>query len=50
VDHRNAAREFGETLLELLFVVVGGRLLDLRLDLRDPALDVLLLAGSLVAA
>jgi hypothetical protein len=46
-DHRDAARELRQTLLELLFVVVGGRLFDLRLDLRDPALDLLLLAGAL---
>ena len=41
-DHRDAARELGETLLQLLTVVVGGGLLDLRLDLRDAALDVVL--------
>ena len=34
-DHRDAARELGETLLQLLAVVVRGGLLDLRLDLRD---------------
>ena len=28
-DHGNAARELGQTLLELLLVVVGGGLLDL---------------------
>ena len=39
-DHRDAARELGEALLELLAVVVGGRLLDLRLDLADTGLDV----------
>ena len=32
-DHRDAARELGEPLLQLLAVVVGGGLLDLRLDL-----------------
>ena len=32
-DHRDAARELGETLLELLTVVVRGGLLDLGLDL-----------------
>ena len=46
-DHRDAAGELGEALLQLLAVVVGGRLLDLRLDLRDAALDVLLLAGAI---
>src|SRR2546422_486835 len=45
-DHRAAAGELGEPLLELLAVVVGGRLLDLRLDLADARLDVLLLAGA----
>ena len=39
-DHRDAARELGETLLKLLTVVVRGGLLDLRLDLRDAGLDV----------
>ena len=42
-DHRDAACELGETLLELLTVVVRGGFLDLRLDLRHAALDVLLL-------
>ena len=45
-DHRDAARELGETLLQLLLVVVGGRVLDLRLDLGDARLDVRLLAGA----
>src|SRR5262249_36608633 len=45
-DHRNAARELGEPLLQLFAVVVGGGLLDLRLDLRDAGLDVGLLAGA----
>ena len=40
-DHRDAACELGETLLELLTVVVRGGLLDLRLDLRHAGLDVL---------
>src|SRR3954471_7672126 len=44
LHHRDAAHELGEPLLELLAVVVGGRLLDLRADLLDPGLDVLLLA------
>src|SRR6478736_1941919 len=46
-DDRHAARQLGETLLQLLLVVVGGRVLDLRLDLRNPPLDVLLLAGAI---
>src|SRR5580704_315583 len=45
-DHRDAAGELGEPLLELLAVVVGRRLLDLRLDLADARLDVALLAGA----
>ncbi len=45
-DHRNAAREFRQTLLQLLAVVVGGGLLDLLLDLADAGLDVVLLAGA----
>ena len=39
-DHRNAARQLGQPLLQLFLVVVGGRLLDLRFDLRNPPLDV----------
>src|SRR5208282_1237460 len=46
-DHRNAAGEFGEALLQFLLVVVRGCLLDLCLDLGDAALDVLLLAGAI---
>ena len=45
-DHRDAAGELGETLLQLLLVVVRGGLLDLRLDLLDARLDVRLLAGA----
>src|SRR5664279_2178874 len=45
-DHRDAARELGQTLLQLLTVVVRGGFLDLRLDLIDPRLDVGLLAGA----
>src|SRR5947208_11425967 len=45
-DHGYAAREFGQTLLQLLTVVVRGGFLDLRLDLRDAGLDVGLLAGA----
>src|SRR6185437_16130368 len=39
-DHRDAARELGQTLLQLLTVVVRGGLLDLRLDLGHARLDV----------
>src|SRR4029453_17293538 len=46
-DHRDAAREFGQPLLQLLLVVVRGGLLDLRLDLADPGLDLFLLAGAI---
>src|SRR3954449_8960924 len=45
-DHRDAARELGQTLLQLLTVVVRGGFLDLRLDLVDPGFDVGLLAGA----
>ena len=47
LDHRHAADQLGQPLLQLLAVVVGGRLLDLGADLLDPALDVLGLAGAL---
>src|SRR5271166_3474052 len=45
-DHCDPAGEFRQALLELLAVIVGRRVFDLRLDLRDPALDVLLLARA----
>src|SRR5438874_11133689 len=45
-DHRDAARELGQTLLQLLTVVVRGGFLDLRLDLLDARLDVSPLAGT----
>ena len=45
-DDRDAAGQLGQPLLQLLAVIVGGRLLDLRADLRDAALDVVLLAGA----
>src|SRR4030081_429826 len=45
-DHRDAARELGQTLLELLTVVVRGGFLDLRLDLVDAGFDVGLLASA----
>ena len=40
LDHGDATRQLGETLLELLLVVVGGRVLDLGLDLAHPGLDL----------
>src|SRR6185437_10560664 len=45
-DHRDAARELGQTLLQLLTVVVRGGFLDLRLDLGHAGFDVGLLAGT----
>src|SRR5712664_3289286 len=45
-DHRDAACELGQTLLQLLTVVVRGSFLDLRLDLIDARFDVGLLAGA----
>src|ERR1700744_832437 len=45
-DHRDAACELGQTLLQLLTVVVRGGLLDLRLDLLNARLDIGLLAGA----
>src|SRR5467141_593114 len=45
-DHRDAACELGQTLLQLLTVVVRGGFLDLRLDLADAGFDVGLLAGA----
>src|SRR5712671_4914676 len=42
----DTAGELRQALLEFLAVVVGGRLLDLRLDLANPAFDVLLLARA----
>src|SRR3954453_5125708 len=45
-DHGDAARELGQTLLQLLTVVVRGGFLDLRLDLRHARFDVGLLAGA----
>src|SRR5690606_15304467 len=39
LDHGNAAGQLGEALLELLAIELGIGVLDLRLDLLDPALD-----------
>jgi hypothetical protein len=47
LDHRNAAGQLGQALLQLLAVVVGVRLLDLGTDLVDPALDLAGVAGTL---
>ncbi|GIX15602.1 MAG: hypothetical protein KatS3mg118_3561 [Paracoccaceae bacterium] len=45
-DHRDAAGQLGQPLLQLLAVVVRGGLLDLRLDLGDTGLDLVLVAGA----
>src|SRR5262249_19814821 len=45
-DHRDAAGELCQPLLQLLAVIVGGRLLDLLPDLGGAALDIRLLAGT----
>src|SRR3954471_12698020 len=39
LDHRDAADQLGQPLLQLLAVVVRGGVLDLRADLLDAALD-----------
>ena len=39
LDDRHAADQLGEPLLQLLAVVVGRRVLDLRAQLLDAALD-----------
>src|SRR4029079_1383436 len=46
LDHRDAADELREALLELLTVVVGRGVLDLRADLRDAALELLLVTRA----
>ena len=47
LEDGDAAGQLGQALLELLAVVVGVGVLDLGLDLRDAALDVVLVAGAL---
>ncbi len=47
LDHGDAAGELGEPLLQLLAVIVGGRVLDLLLDLGDARLDIGLLAAAI---
>ena len=46
VEHSHAAGELGQTLLELLLVVVAGGGLDLRLDLADAGLDRVLVTHA----
>jgi hypothetical protein len=45
-DHRDATRELGQTLLQLLAVVIRCRLFDLRSDLVGAGDDVVLAAGA----
>src|SRR3546814_17803207 len=45
-DHRHAAGQLRQALLQLFAVVVRGGFLDLRLDLAAAGLDVRLLAGA----
>src|SRR5580693_9181104 len=45
-DHRDATGELRQPFLQFFAVVVRSRLLDLLLDLRYAALDVLFLAGA----
>jgi hypothetical protein len=47
-DDGDPARKLGQTLLQLLAVVIRGSLLDLRLDLIDAGEDVVLAAGAVV--
>src|SRR5256886_8046676 len=44
IDHRDAARQLRQPLLQLLLVVIRRGLLDRRADLADAALNVGLLA------
>src|SRR6185437_8967688 len=46
LDHRDAAGQLREALLELLPVEVGVGVLDLRLQLFDPALDRIAITGA----
>src|SRR6185503_578253 len=46
LDDRNPAGQLRHALLQLLLVVVAGRLVDLDADLLDPALDLLLVARA----
>src|SRR5262249_52371868 len=45
-DDRDATGELRQPLLQLLAIIVGGCFLDLRSDLGDATLDLLLLAGA----
>jgi hypothetical protein len=46
LDDGNAAGQLGQALLQLLAVPVRVGVVDLGLDLVDPALDVVVLAGT----
>ena len=46
LDDGNAANQLGQTLLQLLAVVVGGGLLDLRANLLHAAFDLGILAAA----
>src|SRR3990167_6529951 len=46
LDHGNTASQLGQTLLQLLLVVVGGGVFDLLADLCHARFDVGLLAGA----
>ena len=45
-DDRDTAGELRQPLLQLLLVVVRSRVPNRRADLRDPAVDLRLLAGA----
>src|SRR5262249_7521014 len=45
-NHRDAADQLRQALLELLAIIVGGGFFDLRADLLDPALDLAGLAAA----
>src|SRR5205823_9480642 len=47
LDHGNAASELGETLLELLTVVVAGGVLDLLADSLGAAFDCVMSPGAI---
>src|ERR1700733_11983391 len=47
LDHRNAAGQLGQTLLQLLTVVIAGGLVDLGAQLLDAAFDRFLIAGAI---
>jgi len=50
LDHGDTAGQLGETLLELFAIELGVGVLDLLLDLIDPAFDVLGITGTAYGA